>query len=385
MAGKRRIFCVITQGELGGAQRFVVQLAQNIDPERFQLHVVWGSGSESPLGRLLPEHVTFSTVRHLVRHLSPWNDILAVRELRALMREWHPDVVLTISSKAGFVGSLAAHGLRSTIPGLTVIYRIGGWTFNDPWPAWKKRLFRLLEKVSARWKDYIVLNNTHDLDQAHMLGIRPRIKVVRIYNGVDPYPSLVSREQARAYLNGRIPDRHRYVSYDVLVGTIANFYPSKDLATLVRAAARIGGNVRFLVIGDGPERAELEQMIAEYELGDRFFLIGRLADAARYLQAFDVFVLPSVKEGFPWALLEAMVARVPVVATRVGAVPEMIEDHKSGVIVEPGQPDRLATAIVEVLAGDRLRQEMAISAHQQVITRFTLREMVAQYERLFSA
>ncbi len=380
----RRIFCVITQGELGGAQQFVVQLAEHLDRDRFSMHVVWGSDSDPSLARRLPSHVTHAVIRHLVRPWSPWHDVASIFELRRAMRAYQPDVVLLISSKAGFNGALAARPLRKQLPDLKVIYRIGGWQFNDPRPLGERTLYQFLERLSARWKDYIVLNNTHDLDQAKRLGIKPRAHFARIFNGIDPYLSLLEREQARAFLDHRIPEAYRNRPYDFLVGTIANLYPAKDIATLIQAAARVSGKVRFVVIGDGPLRSELERMVIEHGLADRFFILGRIERAAQYLPGLDAFVLPSAKEGFPWALLEAMAAKVPVVATTVGAIPEMIDDHVSGLLVSPGNATAMAHAIVELLSNDRLRQDVAIDAHQRVITRFTLRDMVAQFERLFS-
>ena len=384
MTMQRRIFCVITQGELGGAQEFVVQLARNLDRERFLLHVVWAGDSDSSLARRLPGHVSHVMARNLTRDVSPLRDLRAIGELRTMMRVFRPDVVLCISSKAGFVGSRAAHGLRKVLPGLRVIYRIGGWSFNDPTPAWKRRLYRAMERLSARWKDVIVVNNSHDLDQAHALRIRPRERVVRIYNGIDPYLPLMDRATARSFLSSRLPERDRPGADTRVVGTVANFYPAKDIAMLIAAAARVGGDVRFAVIGDGPMRPELERLIVDYDLTRRFFLLGRITDAARILPAFDLFILPSVKEGFPWALLEAMAAKVPVIATRVGAVPEMIENRVSGVVVEPSQPDQLASAIVELLENEELGRGFALRAHQQVISKFSLREMMASYEKLFS-
>lgn len=381
---KCKIFCVVTQGEMGGAQRFVSQLAHNLDPDRFSLHVVWGATGQDALARSLPSQTTYATVRHLVRHISLWHDLMAVFELRCQILDYRPDIVLCISSKAGFVGALAARPLRSKIPGLKVIYRIGGWSFNDPWPAYKRRLYIWLERLSARWKDYIVLNNTHDLEQARTLRIRPRRKAVLIYNGLDPYMPFLSREEARAFLDGRTPATVRATSCDWLVGTTANLYPTKDIPTLVRAAARVGGNVRFVVIGDGEQRAQIERLIKQYGLENRFILLGHIKDAHKYLTAFDVFVLPSAKEGFPWALLEAMAARVPAVATRVGAVPEMLEDGTSGILCEPGNAEQIAHGIVQLLGNDKLRQDLAIAAHQQVITKFSLRTMVDAYERLFT-
>lgn len=334
------------------------------------------------MARVLPSHVTYATAQHLTRNISPLNDVRAVYELRRQMQHFQPDVVLCISSKAGFVGALAANGLRSALPDMKVIYRIGGWTFNDPWPAWKKRLYIWLEQFSARWKDIIVLNNSHDLDQAHRLGITPRSKIVRIYNGLDAYLPFLEHDSARSFLNHRVPETSHAVEYDWLVGTIANLYPTKDIPALIGAAARVGGNVRFVVLGDGPQRRALEHLIIQYGLEDRFFLLGRVKDAWRYLTGLDVFALPSVKEGFPWALLEAMAARVPVVSTRVGAVPEMIEDGVSGIICEPGNSEQIAQGIVRLLSNDKLRQDLAIDAHQQVLNKFSLREMISQYEKL---
>ncbi|MCC6934551.1 MAG: glycosyltransferase [Candidatus Yanofskybacteria bacterium] len=382
---KKRVFIVITQGETGGAQQFVAQLANHIDPERFTLHIVWGASGHSDLANSLPHHVTHATAKHLVRPLSPWHDFRAIGELRDLMRAFRPDIVLCISSKAGFVGSRAAHGLRGMFPNLSVIYRIGGWTFNDPWPSWKRTAYRLLEKISARWKDYIVLNNTHDLEQARQFGIRPRKTALRIYNGLDPYLPVEPRDRAREFLHSHIPSPLKGEPYDWLVGTVANLYPAKDIETLVRAAARVGGSVRFIVIGDGQQRAHLERLARDLGLHHRFFFVGRVHDARRYLQGFDVFVLPSVKEGFPWALLEAMAARVPVVATAVGAVPEMIEHDVSGIVCAPGNPEQIARGIVRLLGDDKLRQDLAIAAHQKVISTFSLREMISQYEKLFWA
>lgn len=380
---RRKILCIITQGEEGGAQRFVAQLAQHIDHDRFNLRVVWGSDSEASLARHLPEQVSFGIAHNLVRPMHLWKDLRAIRELRAMMREFRPDVVLCISSKAGFVGARAAHGFRREQPNLKVIYRIGGWAFHDPLPAWKRWFYKLLERLSARWKDVIVVNNTHDLDQAHTIGIRPRQRIVRIYNGINPYLPLLSKEEAREYMNGKIPEPYGHEPYTFLIGTIANFYPAKDLALLIRAMARMQDGVRCIIVGDGPQRSMLERLIRDYELQHSVFLVGRIPDAARFLPAFDLFVSPSVKEGFSWAVLEAMAAKVPVVTTNVGAAPEMIQDGVSGRIVASGDAAGMANAVTALREDDRVRREMAIGAHQQVITKFLLRTMISEFERLF--
>lgn len=375
----RRVFCVITQGEVGGAQEFLTQLTHGLDSERFSLHVVWGHDSGRALVRALPTHATWEVSQHLVRNPSPLEDMRAIGELRAMMRRWKPDVVLLMSSKAGFVGARAARPL-----GVPVVYRIGGWAFNDPRPTWQRQLYIALERISANWKDTIVVNSEHDLAQARELGIRPRNKLICIPNGIDPFLPLPSRAEARARLREYLPERFNLRDDEFLVGTIANFYPAKDIANLIDAAKQVGGSVRFVVIGDGPLRATVERQIIGAGLADRLWLAGRIPHAKELLPSFDVFVLSSAKEGFSWALLEAMAAKVPVVATQVGAVPEMLEDHQSGLLVPPGNPGALAKAIVELLGDEELQRQMPTRAHQQVIAKFSLREMLRSYEELLS-
>ena len=111
-------------------------------------------------------------------------------------------------------------------------------------------------------------------------------------------------------------------------------------------------------------------------------MIGALNDAFQYLKAFDVFVLPSVKEGFPWSLLEAMAAKLPIIATSVGAIPEVIESGKNGVLVEPKNSKAIAESITTVLSNDKLRQELGIQAHQTVLFKFSLEKMVREVEDL---
>ena len=201
-----------------------------------------------------------------------------------------------------------------------------------------------MEWVSAKWKDVIIVNNQHDFDQAIKLRIKPRKKLALVYNGIETYKlDLMSRDEARTKLE--IP-ADKYV-----VGTIANLYPAKGLEYFIRTAYHFQNKdeLVFFVIGDGKERPELEALIKDLGLERKVFLVGQLTDAFKYLSAFDIFILSSVKEGFPWALIEAMAAKLPIVATRVGAVSEIIEDGKNGLIVEPGDPEAMASKIKEIM------------------------------------
>ncbi len=380
---KKRVLFIVTQSEFGGAQQFLFTLLSRLDRSQFDSIVATGSsgdGAFTSAARGLGFQTSLITA--LKRDSSPLADLRAIYQIRKLIKGFEPDTLFVNSSKAGFIGSLAAY-LSMKRP--KVVYRIGGWSFNDPWPKWKRIMWIVLEKLSARWKDVIIVNNKHDFDQAKRLKIKPRQKLVLVHNGIDPYKlELFPREEARLKLFELISRGQDKAFQDQnIVGTIANFYPTKGLEYLIEAARDISHpDTIICIIGDGSQRPKLEQLIRERDLEKKVFLVGRLEHAAHYLLAFDVFVLPSVKEGFPWSVLEAMSAKLPVVATSVGAVPEIIEDGISGSVVKPRNPAQISEAVNHILGNELRAREIGIRAHQRVLFGFTLDKMVNQIVEL---
>src|SRR3989344_7056946 len=373
----KRILFIITQSEFGGAQRFIYNLLSHLNRSLFEPIVAVGRDGGGEFTESLRNlGIVVYTIHSLRRDIDLISDLKAVKEIRRLIRATRPQTLFLGSSKAGFVGSLAA----MLIQNVRVIYRIGGWTFNDPWPKWKKRLWIWLEKLSARWKDIIIVNNLRDFHQAKKLRIRPRKNIVLIHNGIDPYKTnFLSRDEARLKLFELIAPRWGKVFQTKnIIGTTANLYLTKGIDVLIDAARslNIPDDCIFIVIGSGPEKQQLEAKIKKLDLGKKVFLVGQIPQAARYVPAFDIFVLPSVKEGFPWSILDAMVAKLPVVATNVGAVPEIIEDGKNGFLIEPQQPEAIVDRIKKILDHDSLRQELGIQAHQTVLFKFNLDAMI---------
>ncbi len=383
---KRRVLFVITQSELGGAQRFVSQLVTGLPKEHFDCIVVAGQDGGNALKTLLPGDIPYIIAKNLRRAPNMIEDIKSLFELRNIYRQYKPDVIFLNSSKAGFNGAWAASALPGRIPNLQVMYRIGGWSFNDPQPAWQRIFSIFLERFSSSWKDIIVVNNQKDLEDAKRLHLQPRKDIKLIHNGIDPYMSVFEPDQARQELSKRLGQSLSPTTQ--LIGTIANFYPTKGLETLLEAAKLLITNyklpVNFIIIGDGQLRPKLEKMIQDLDLSKKVFLAGQIKNAAQYLRAFDVFVLPSLKEGFPWAALEAMAAKVPVVASSVGAIPEIIEQGKNGLTVLPGDPAELAQAIQTMLEDESLRRQCVIEAHQTIVHHFSLQKMLDTYEELLS-
>lgn len=399
---KKRVLFVITQSEIGGAQRFLHALITNLDKTKYEMLIAAGPAIKrqgtnhrmraSPqtenkeqdfelLDYLKQGGFDVKRIKNLKREINLITDLKAIFEIKKLITEFSPDILFLLSSKAGFLGSLVSkfliRGLR-----FKVIYRIGGWSFNDPGPKWKRWLWVYLEHLSAKWKDVIIVNSKMDFDQANIFKIKPRDKIQLIYNGLDVYKiNFMGREEARLKLFEKAA-RHsgRIFNAEIIIGTIANFYPSKGLEYLIETAEYFkNNNIVFIVIGDGIEHPSLEKLITEKSLEKKVLLLGQLPDAYRFMPAFDIFILPSVKEGFPWVVIEAMAAKLPVVTTRVGAVPEIIEDSKNGMLVEPARPEQIAKKIKELINNGYLRQELGIRAHQTVLFKFSLEKMIKEF------
>ncbi len=375
---KKRLLVIITQSELGGAQQFLYQLLKRLSLEQYEILAATGADGDHAFSKMLASvHIPTHNLKNLRRDIRPIDDLRAISEIKELIESYRPTTLLLNSSKAGFIGALAAK--KSSIK-TRVIYRIGGWSFNDPRPFWQKKLWIFLERLSSRWKDYIIVNNIRDLDQAKKLNIVPRKGLTLIHNGIDPYQlDFLPQAEAREELLRRVKTLEKPTA---IVGIIANLYPAKGLEFLIRASSRLKQGIIICVIGDGPERGTLERVIEHEHAEGKVFLLGRLPQASRYLQAFDVFVSSSVKEGFSWGILEAMAAKLPVVATTVGSAPEMIQDGVSGYLVPPRDPGALAEKINILLEKESVSKEFAIQAHQTVLRQFSVTSMVDQMESL---
>ena len=382
-APKKRLLFIVTQSEFGGAQRFLFEFISKLDRDRYDIAVATGVTGDASFSEAIRRlEVPVYLVKSLKRNEDMFHDLHAVWELRQLIKKTEPETLFLSSSKAGFIGALAARLCR---PRPKVVYRIGGWTFNDPIPSWKKTFRISLERMGAAWKDIIIVNNEHDLEQAKELDIIPQEKVVLVHNGIDPFRiQFLPRDEARVRLSRAIPTSTGLsLENKKLIGTIANLYPTKGLQYLVEAATHISDSQAVVcIIGEGEERPKLQNLITKLGLEKKVLLLGRLADASQYLLGFDVFVLSSVKEGFPWSVLEAMSAKLPVVATRVGAISEVIDDGVNGHIVEPGNAQQLAEKINGILGNELAAHEIGIQAHQKILFSFTLDSMVKQTEQL---
>lgn len=379
-----KILYVVTQGDFGGAQKYVYDLACAAKSRGDDVTVAPGCSADRTLIKKLKElSISVIELRHLIREISPINDLLAVFELRDLYRKLQPDIIHLNSSKAGIVGPWAK--MLSGLPDSHLVFSVHGWYFNEPMGKLKKKIFIWLEKLTPSREKFIAVS---DLDRRAGLrnGVCAEDKIFTIHNGID-IGSVVylPAEEAALKLLGRPK-----AEGERLIGTIANFFSTKGLEYLIEAADILinqqGLKATFVVIGDGSLRPELEERISRLNLKNNFLLPGRIENAKSLLPAFDCCALSSVKEGLPYTVLEIMAAGVPQVATRVGGIAEAIDDKKNGLLVESKNPGALAEAIKFLLDNPEAVSEMAEQGRRDVLEKFSKERMIDEtwsvYEEL---
>ena len=345
-----KVLILITLAEPGGAQTYVAHLLPPLAP---RCEVVVAAYGDGPLRDAAREAgVRFVGLRHVRRALHPGRDLLGLFELMALIRRERPDLVHANSSKAGVLGRLAALLMRVPVR----VFTVHGWAFKAS---------SGLASLVYRWADRLMNPLTSVTicvsERERAAGLAARTcrasGTVVIPNAVDVAAAPCTRHDN---------DPPRIVS----VGRLA---APKDALTLVRALAAVGP-IPFsaLLVGDGPDRPAMEAEVRSLNLEDRVELAGSRADVPSLLAAADVFVLSSRSEGAPISILEAMAAGLPVVASDVGGVGELVADGETGLLVPSADPARLAEALRALLPDPGLRRRLVAAGRARAGERFDL-------------
>ena len=301
-------------------------------------------------------------LKHLKRNIDPLNDIMAVWEIRNLIKHYKPDIVHLNSTKAGILGSFAAIGLKTK-----VVFTAHGFRFNEPLSYPIKQFYLALEKTASSYRDFIITVSNADKNTALENNLITPNKIKTIHNGIGPI-NFLSRDEARQKLGIEVTDNKK------IIGAIANDYATKGLDILETASHLMSpsGTLTF-VIGLTPHGKETSS-------DGKFQRHGYEPNASLYLKAFDVFAIPSRKEGMPFGLLEAMQAGLPIVATNVGGIPEAIGND--GLLVEPENPRALAEASSNVINDEDLANQLSQKALERSKL-FTEEKMLAETKKIY--
>lgn len=373
---------VITRLDLGGAQQNTLHTVQNLDASRFECLLIAGSGGvldpEVPPLQSGPKPFRARFLDSLVREISPGKDFLAFLQLAGIFCAERPAVVHTHSSKAGVLARLAA--FAAGVPAIVHTYH--GFGFNDFQPPWLKTLYVWAERLCGFFTDALVFVSRANWEYArrHRLGRPESYVLIRSGIKLSDYPARISDragQKARLGLGVHKP----------LVATIGNLKPQKNPADFVAMAQRVNAQLpeaEFLFVGDGPLKARIEYQVIASGLGGRLTLAGWRRDTAEILAVSDVFVLSSLWEGLPRALVEAMKSGVPPVCYAADGVEDLIEDGVNGFLVPLGNVSVLAQRVLELLKDPALRRRLGEEASRSIASEFDIDLMVRQQEALYS-
>jgi sugar transferase (PEP-CTERM/EpsH1 system associated) len=360
----------------GGAEQCVVTLANQLYAHHWRPVVISLGVSGALSARIRDEGIPI-----VVMNKRQGNDPRMTLALAGVLRHLQVDVVHANNWSTlmeSVVGARLA-GVRSIVHTQHGLHFETRASSHGP-----NRRFRLAaQRLVARWLTHIVAVSP-EVRQTLLDEWRvPEHKVSVILNGIPLESQTVDRAERDA--------RRQQLGFghtDFVVGTMGFFRPVKDFPTLVEAMARVHANApqaRLALIGDGPGRADLEAMVRRRGLEQIVRFLGWRTDAAAILPSLDVFALCSLSEGISLALLEAMAAGLPTVATRVGGNPLVIQDGETGWLVPPEAPDVTADAILALLRDPSTRCAMGRNGRARAMTHFSVERMARDYERVYMA
>ncbi|MHB2025061.1 MAG: glycosyltransferase [Elusimicrobiota bacterium] len=362
-----RILCVSTSTTVGGAEKTLYSLARGISAEKFSVCAVISLKPAGFYGKKLAQDgipvVSLNSGR-----IPSW---FALKALKSLIAEHQPDIVHAFLYQAVQLCRLAkGSGNFKLISSPRVTYRT------------RSAASLALDRVLKSRDDLLICES--DASREFLIrnqGYHPA-KVVTVYNGIDPEAAtipdskiMILRKQARVQ------------SGDFFIGSCGRLDAQKNHECLIRALAQIKDRLtwRCVILGEGPKRARLQSLIRRFGLLDRVRLLGERLDMADWASCFDLFVLPSLWEGLPNVLLEAMSAGAPCAASAVDGIPEVVGNGETGFLFPPGDPGALARAIMTAASDKALLKKIGRAGQGFVRGKFLFSSMISNYETIYEA
>ncbi|MCC5830215.1 MAG: glycosyltransferase family 4 protein [Phycisphaeraceae bacterium] len=380
-----KIVHIITRLILGGAQQNTVMSCHAQVERGHEVHLVYGP-IHGPEGSLLAEAQRSGATLHewptMRRSIMPGKDVRCLFSLRQFLRRLKPDIVHTHSSKAGIIGRLAAWSARVPV----VVHTVHGLAFHEQQSPWVSRAYVNIERLAARRCHHMIgiTQAMVDLCLAEDTGRPDQFSVIP--SGVDE--RMFAPPEDRAAERRRILAELGLRGDGKIIGIVARLDALKGHADLLEILPKLRarmGEVHLLCVGDGWNRKQLEAKARSQGIAGYVTWLGlvSLEKVPALLAAMDVMVLPSYQEGQSRTLVEALFCETPVVGYRVGGIPEVCIDGRTGLLVAPGDLDHLTAAITTMLENPQQARELARAGRDHCLANFSARGMTEKLESLY--
>ncbi|HDZ76994.1 MAG TPA: glycosyltransferase [Candidatus Omnitrophica bacterium] len=377
---KIKVLHIITRLDKGGSAENTLLTVSLLNKEEFKVTLISGHTNDPDkeiASFITQKNLDYFLMPELVRKISPLKDIKAFFKIYHFIKKQGFDIVHTHTSKAGMLGRWAAKlaGVKIIVhtPHGHIFYGYFGW--------FKTKLFIYLERLTGPLTDKIITLTQRGKEEHVKYRIARPDKFVPIYSGIDvgkfvDFHADAVKEKEKLNIPLDVP----------VIGTVTRLAPVKGNQYLIASlpeVVKLFPTLKVLIVGDGSERGKLERYVKKLSLLENVIFLGICKDVRGILNTFDIFVLPSLNEGMGRCMLEAQALGVPVVATKVGGIPEVVRDSIGGILVPPRNPEAMAEAIINLLKNKSLRDNMSEEAKRWVGHRFSAGAMVEKISDLY--
>ncbi|MDO9694265.1 MAG: glycosyltransferase family 4 protein [Candidatus Latescibacteria bacterium] len=359
---KLRILQFKTSASRGGAETMLLGLTSGLVDRGHEVMTVLGEKGWLE-GQLAARGLPYSQLP-----LATWRGLVALPRMIGLIRTWRPDVVLSHGARVNAFATIAA-GIAG-VPSAGVEHSIDAWRTTSSF-------YNLIDKAVARRNAGRIAVSVAVRSMLIEKGILDGERVIVVHNGVE-FP-----DGATALSRSDLRKQFSFPEDSLVVVTAARLAPPKGLSVLLESLATLSCRhpaLRCLILGDGELRSQLEATAHDLGIEKTIVFAGAVDDVMAMLPACDLFVLPSLWEGLPVALVEAMGMGLPVVATEVGGTPELVNDGTTGLLVRPGDTAMLAAAIDRLIIDEPLRRSLAKAGRRHVRNNFGMAQVLDGYE-----
>jgi glycosyltransferase involved in cell wall biosynthesis len=376
---------VIARLNVGGPALHVAYLTAGLRERGYDTTLVAGTlarGEDSMAFVARDLDVDVVTIPELGREISPLRDLIATLRLARLIRRERPQIVHTHTAKAGTLGRIAAR-IAGGSPQPIVVHTFHGHVLRGYFDPIRSRIFAWLERWLARQSTALIAVSPQVRDDLVALGVAPREKFTVIRLGIELGERVAEkngRTETRRYLG--IPANRFAVGW---IGRMTAIKNTEDVLSAFKQLRDSGVEATLCMVGDGPDRPQLERRAHELGIMRDTLFLGYQQDVAPLYAAFDALVLPSSNEGTPVSVIESLAARTPVVATRVGGVPDVVREGEDGFLVEIGDTNGLADRLAQLAENPDLRERMGAAARDRVLPRYAVERLVDDVDRFYRA
>jgi len=385
---KAKILFVITKSNFGGAQRYVYELATRFKSEGYDAAVALG-GDGLLKTKLEADGVPVFQIDAAQRDISITKEFKVLWRLFCIMRKFRPEIVHLNSPKIGGLGAVAARlcSVRK------IVYTNHGWPFKEVRPEIQLILIRMFSWLTVFLGGTTIVLSESDYDAVKRWPLIGK-KLVIVPNGLSPFTAKNKDEALERLIGKAKADRVAAEGWTV-IGTISELHKNKGLdyalegirlyVEHIETDTHIKPAFIYVIMGEGERRAELEAQIREKGLEGHVVLAGKIDDAREYLTAFDIFLLASVKEGLPYAILEAGYAGVPVISTSVGGIPGVIKNLETGLLIPPARPTEIKNALIYIEEHPEIKATLAAALKKEVAETYDFDIVAKKIEAVYKA